>query len=120
MVSNYDELRYGRDWRHGSDWSSPGELEGGHYLWDVWLMVFMTPDHRRQYAEEQKSIGCHMDFLSEREMACVIDVPSRQKVWGYFGIGNGDYSTVTQLLEEGKVMIYGKSAPADFAADEKS
>lgn len=120
MISNYDELRYGRDWRYGSDWTSPSELEDGHYLLDVWMIVFLTAEHRREYAEEQKSFGCHMDFLSEREMACVIDVQSRQKVWEYFSIENGDYSLVTQLLSEGRVMISGKSAPADFADDENS
>lgn len=119
MISNYDNLRYGRDWRFGEDWTGPSELEDGHYLLDVWLMVFLTPEDRRKYAEEQKSLGYHMDFLSEREMASAVGASSRQKVWRYFSIGDGDFTLVPQLLEEKVVMIYGKSAPATFADEEK-
>lgn len=115
MISNYDSLRYARDWRQGPDWTSPSELEDGHYLLDVWLIVFLNPDERRKYAESEKEFGCHLDFLSEREMASVIGMSSRQKVWGYFGIGNGDYSMVPLLLKEGRVSLYGKAAPATFA-----
>ena len=119
MISNYDELRYGRDWRYGSNWTGPSESGNGS-LERVWLIVFLTATHRRRYAEDQKLNGCHIDFLSEKEMACVIDAPSRQKVWEYFSIGNGDYTMVTELLNDGMIMIYGKADPAAFADDEKS
>ena len=117
-VSNYDTLRYGRDWRRGADWTGPDELENGHFLLDVCLMVFLTPEQRHEYANEQKLNGCHLDFLSEKEMACVLGASSRQKVWEYFGIGNGDYSMVPELVGEGMVSVYGKSAPATFADEE--
>ena len=111
MTLNYDDIRYGRDWRYGS-FQAPWEDEGS--LSDVWWLAFPTPKHREQYVGDLKLNGDHMDFLSEKEIAFAIGVKSRQELWEYFDFA--DPRVVADFLRDGWRGIYGKTDPLDRAS----
>ena len=106
MTINYDHIRYGRDSRYGI-LRAPNEEEGS--VKSVWWLAFPTAEDRTKYAGDLKSSGDHMDFLSEREIACAIGVKSRKELWDYFDFT--DPEVATSFLKDRRMGIYGKADP---------
>ena len=110
MDINYDDVRYGRDWRYGT-LQAPYEEVGS--LERVYWLAFPTSKDRAKYAADLKFRGDHMDFLSEREIAHAIGVESREALWEYFGLT--DPEMAASLVMDGWLGIYGKADPMEKA-----